>query len=87
MVSRGGCLVVVRGLLIAVASLAAGHRLQNTGFSSCGSVAYGIVPGQGSNSYLLHWQEDSLSLSHLGKPTARLSYHTNVGAEGEEGLG
>ena len=68
MVSRGGCLVVVRGLLIAVASLAAGHRLQNTGFSSCGSVAYGIVPGQGSNSYLLHWQEDSLSLSYQGSP-------------------
>ena len=38
------------------------HRL------SC-SVACGIFPDQGLNSYLLHWQADSLSLSHQGRPT------------------
>ena len=32
---------------------------------SC-SVASGIFPGQGSNPCLLHWQADSLSLSHQG---------------------
>ena len=29
----------------------------------------GILPNQGSNSHLLHWQVDSLPLSHLGSPT------------------
>ena len=30
----------------------------------------GIFPTQGSNPRLLHWQADSLSLSHLGSPTS-----------------
>ena len=32
----------------------------------------GIYPTQGSNPCLLHWQVDSLSLSHLGSPGLRL---------------
>ena len=35
---------------------------------SC-SVAYGIFPDQGLNPPLLHWQADSLLLSHQGSPT------------------
>ena len=64
--------LAVRGLLIAVASLA-----ENTGLSSCGSralehrlsscgtrglscsAACGIFPDQGSNPCPLHWQVDS----------------------------
>ena len=51
------------------------------GFSSCGSqaweqrlsssgaqVACGILPDKGSNLRSLHWQEDSLPLSHQGSP-------------------
>ena len=45
-------IVVSRGLLFFVA-----HRL------SC-SAAYGILPDQGLNPCLLHWQVDSLPLSH-----------------------
>ena len=33
------------------------------------SVARGIFPDQGSNLCLLHWQADSLPLSHQGGPT------------------
>ena len=48
-------------------------RLQSTGTKvvthgfSC-SVACGIFLDQGSNLCLLHWQEDSLPLSHQGSP-------------------
>ena len=47
------------------------RRLQSTGSVivaqelSC-SLAPGIFPEEGSNPCLLHWQGDSLSLSHLG---------------------
>ena len=34
---------------------------------SC-SEAHGIFPDQRSNLYLLHWQVDSLPLSHQGSP-------------------
>ena len=34
----------------------------------CLFLLQGIFLTQGSNSHLLHWQEDSLSLSHLGSP-------------------
>ena len=59
-----------------VGSVVVALRLQTTGSIivahglSC-SVAYGIFLEQGSNSCLLHWQEDSLPLSHQGSP---LSY-------------
>ena len=52
-----------------------------TGFSSCSTwaqkfvahelccpAACGIFPDQGLNQYLLHWQVDSLPLSHQGNP-------------------
>ena len=35
---------------------------------SC-SAACGIFLDEGSNLYLLHWQADSLSQSHLGSPS------------------
>ena len=38
--------------------------VQRTGFSCL--VTYRIFPDQGSNLYLLHWQADSLPLSHQG---------------------
>ena len=34
----------------------------------CHFLLQGIFPTQGSNPNILHWQEDSLSLSHLGSP-------------------
>ena len=34
---------------------------------SCSEVR-GILPDQGSNPYLLHWQVDSLPLNHQGNP-------------------
>ena len=40
-----------------------GHRL-----SSYSSAACGILPDQESNPCLLHWQADSLPLSHEGSP-------------------
>ena len=68
--SRGHSLAVVHRLLIAVASLFAEHRLQGAQPSavvvhrlSC-STTCGIFLDQGSNPCLLHWQADSLPLSH-----------------------
>ena len=80
--SRGYSRVAVHGLLIAVASLVAEHRLQGArasvvvapGRSSSGSIVVahrlscsapcGFFPDQGLNPCLLHWQVDSLPLSH-----------------------
>ena len=67
-------LVVVHRLLITVASLFLEHGLLGTGSVvmaheiSC-SAACGIFPDQRSNPWLLHWQGDSLPLSHQGSPT------------------
>ena len=52
-----------------------------SGFGSRGAQAQGlswstacrIFPDQGSNPYLLHWQVDSLPLSHLGSPSLETS--------------
>ena len=55
----------------AVGSAVVALGLQSTGLGvmahglSC-SAACGIFPNQGSNLLLLHWQADSLSLSHQG---------------------
>ena len=55
------------------ASVVAVPRLKSTGSIvvvhglSC-SAAYGIFVDQGLNLYLLHWQVDSLLLSHQGSP-------------------
>ena len=79
--SGGYSLIAECRLLIAVASLAAEHRLQATRASavmvhrfSC-SVACGIFPDQGSSLCLLHWQEDSLPLSHQRRPVLFLSIY------------
>ena len=71
--AHGLSLVVVCKLLIAVASLVAVPSLLSTGSLvvadglSC-SRACGIFPDQGSNLHLLHWQMDSLPLSHQENP-------------------
>ena len=75
----GPLFIAVCGLLIAVASLVAehgswAHRLQylwHVGFAHglSYSAACGILSDQGLNPCLLHWQADSLSLSHQGSPT------------------
>ena len=70
---RGYSLAVLRGFLTAVASLVE-HGLRHTGSIvvvhrlSC-SAAHGTFPDQGWNLCLLHWQVDSLPLSHQGSPT------------------
>ena len=69
----GYSLVAVHGLLMVVASLVAEHGLWSTGSVvtaiglSC-SLACGISPNQGWNLCLLHWQVDSLPLSHQESP-------------------
>ena len=62
------------GLLIAVASLIAEHRLWARWFTSCHArlsycVACGIFPDQGSNSCPLHWPGGFLSTVPPGKST------------------
>ena len=62
---HGFSLVAVPGLLTAVAlgsRVCVGSTLVTHGFSC--SAARGIFLDQGSNSCLLHWQADSLPLSH-----------------------
>ena len=60
---QGYSLGVVRGLLIAVASLVTEHRLRGSGFSSCGTQDQEWLEGsgaqaqQGSNPCPLHWQQ------------------------------
>ena len=46
---------------------------KNTG-AGCHFLLQGIFPTQGSNLCLLHWQADSLSLGHLGKPGCYCRY-------------
>ena len=70
--SGGYSLVLVHGLLIAVASLGAEHGLSGVrtsvvvvhGLSH--PVACGILPDQGLNPYPLHWQVDAQPLDHQG---------------------
>ena len=69
--SRGCSLVLVHSLLIAVVSLVRARGLQNPGSVAvaCGLsrlLICGIFPDQGSNPCPLHWQGDSLPLSHHG---------------------
>ena len=81
--SGGYSLVVVRGLLLWQLLLwSMGSR--TPGLYSTGSIAVvnqlscsaacGIFPDRGSNPCLLHWQGDSLPLSHQGSPSQRF-YH------------
>ena len=47
------------------------HRLNSCGPRLGCSAACGTFPDQGSNPCLLHWQADSLPLSHLGSPCVK----------------
>ena len=47
--------------------------------------AWGIFPDQGSNLDLLHWQADSLPLSHQGSPVALL-YTTDLNLSARPGV-
>ena len=78
MESRGCSLAVVRRLLIVVTSLVAEHGLLGLWAAvvvahrlSC-SAACGIFLDQRLNSCPLHWQADSLPLSHQGSPICSL---------------
>ena len=70
---------VQRGLESARASVVVAPGLSSTGSVvvvnglSC-FLACGILPDQGSNSCLLHWQAGSLPLSHQGSPPVSFSY-------------
>ena len=57
-----GASVVVAPGLQSTNSTVVAHRL-------CCSVVCGVFPDQGSNLCLLHWQADSLPLSHQGSLT------------------
>ena len=65
-VSGGYFLAPVLGLLLAVASLVVEHSSRTQWLQHVGSIvaACGIFPYQGSYPRLLHWQADSLPLSH-----------------------
>ena len=79
--------LLLRGLLIAVASIVEcrlqAHGLGGSRHQSRGSIvvthglgcskACGIFLDQGSNSWVLHQQVDSLPLSHWGGPLAAYS--------------
>ena len=43
--------------------------VKNTGMG-CHFLLHRILPTQESNPHLIHWQEDSLPLSHLGSPSS-----------------
>ena len=50
---------------------------KNTGVGSH-FLLQGIFPTHGSNPHLLHWQADSLPLSHQGSPTLEITHtHTH----------
>ena len=71
--SRGLLFSLVLGLLITVASPVVVRGLQVRGLRSCGSgpgcsTACGILPDEGLNPCLLHWQSESSPLSHQGNP-------------------
>ena len=80
--SKGDFLDAVCGLPVAMASLVAEHRLISCstwalghssvvaahGFSC--SVVCGIFLDLELNLYFLHWQVDSLPLSHQGRPVS-----------------
>ena len=76
-VSRDDALVVVCGLLIAVASIAETPRLASAGsvVVACGlscSETCRIFQDQGSNPCPLRWQADSHPLDHQGSLVLRL---------------
>ena len=60
------------GLYPHQAPLSRDSRGKNTGVG-CQALLQGIFPTQGLNLHLLHWQVDSLPLSHWGSPLEGLS--------------
>ena len=83
--SRSHSLVAVLRLCTVVASLAVEHRLEGTQASvavahrlSC-SMSRGIFLDQGLNPCLLHWQIDSLPLSHQGSPEGKFFSSYRIG--------
>ena len=71
-----GVLTEVVSLVMSTGSTVVGHRL------SC-SKACGIFPDQGLNPCLLHWQADSLPLSHQGSPHEVLIYRGDIVTTGK----
>ena len=68
---RGGCCLVTKlylALLQPQGPLSMGFPRQDYGVGCC-FLLQGIFLTEGSNSHLLHWQADSLSLGHLGSAT------------------
>ena len=55
-------------VLVALGPSSCGSRALTHKLDSCGPQACGVFPDQESNPCLLHWQADSLSLSHQGSP-------------------
>ena len=49
----------------------------------CHFLLLGILPTQGSNLHLLHWQVDSLLPSHLGSPCGPLDVSASLSSQGE----
>ena len=54
--------------------------LQNAGMG-CHFLLQGIFQTQGSNLYLLHWQDDSLPLSYLGSPSENPNSTCSIGLQ------
>ena len=80
--SGGSSLVVVRGLLTAVASLDAEHRLSSSRASAVAALgalehrlhSCGIFLDPGLNLCLPHWQWISSPLSHQGIPSSLIFF-------------
>ena len=95
---QGLSLVVMRGLLAAVASLVMEHGLSSCGprLSSAGSVieehglscpkTCGIFPDQGSNTGPLHWQVNSYPLDHQRSSGEHSLSGGDQGGKGSESL-
>ena len=56
---------------------------KNTGGGLAISFSRGNFLTQGSNLHLLHWQEDSLPLCHLGSPNLTIMGHLKITEEPE----
>jgi len=63
------CLTTLDTLLLLLLSKSVLSHCKNTG-EDCHFLLQGIFPTQGSNPNLLHWQADSLPLSHQGSHLA-----------------
>ena len=64
------------------APLSVGFASKNAGVG-CHFLLQGIFPNQGLNPCLLHWQADSLPLSHQGSPHGVLIYRGDIVTTGK----